>query len=393
MAQGCGCFAGVIVDMRELRELRVEVTTACNMHCGYCYVRHLRGKTSSTLTVSAFATCLKEALPLGLDTVSLTGGEPLLRFGLTLRLIRMATNEGLTVGLLTSGDGLTTEAADSLVEAGLSWARISLDADPHDHSVEARPMRLSERALRALVNLRSRGVQVLLRPTATPQNTGKLLPLIKLAAQNGVARVEIQPYMPCNAASVDQLYWMSPSVHFSALRHVQQLRQAMRGHLDVSLYPGWFEFLSVDYRGESVQKSRCGRSFLFLDAEGRVSTCGMSLRHLLRLGEGKRSLADVWYEDPYLLALREQEPSGLCSDCEWFVVCSETWCPAVNTVFGLPVSSPTPVCLKVMLAAGNRAGEALEREVQSYEEGTSGNGLSEHAADRRCSPELHRLQS
>ena len=379
--------------MDELRELRVEVTTACDLGCGYCYVRHLRGPEVSTVSESMLRACLSEALPLGLDTVSLTGGEPLLQLDLLLRLIRMASREGLAVGLLTSGDGLTPRIADSLVEAGLSWARISLDAGPHDHSVDARPMRSSERASRALVNLRSRGVQVLLRPTATPQNTGKLLPLIELAAQNGVARVEIQPYMPCNVASVDQLYWMLPSVHFRALRHVQQLRQAMRGELDVCLYPGWFEFLSADYRGESVQKSRCGRSFLFLDAEGRVSTCGMSLRHLMRLDERKRSLADVWYEDPYLLALRKMEPSGLCSDCGWFVVCSETWCPAVNTIFGLPVNSPTPVCPKVMLAAGNRAGEGREREVQFYEEGTSGSGQSEHAADCRRSPELQRLQS
>ena len=376
--------------MGELRELRVEITTACLMRCGYCYLSPSHRNAPSVLREATFRARLREALPLGLETVSFTGGEPLLEPDLLLRLLRVARSEGLAVGLLTSGLGLTKEVADALAGAGLGWARISVDAAPEDWEARQGLRRAFDHAQRAIGAFKALGIPIILRPTATPHNTHGLRHLLDFAAAQGVVRVEIQPYMPSGVSSVDERYWMPPSVHFGALRRIHHLKQMMSEMVDLQLYSGWFEFLSPYYASDAVQMSKCGRSFLFLDAEGRMKTCAMSRRYLLLPDEGTRTLADVWWEDPYLLALRQPIPSGLCSDCDKFTVCSKTWCPAVNTVFGRRVNDPIPSCPRVMQMAQRCPQGRAEMEIRRHEEDASTRIVSWSTADHPIPAELRR---
>ena len=69
---------------RPLRDLRISLTDKCNMRCRYCMPReHFDGheflSREEILTYEELAFVVESLVPLGLQKIRLTGGEPLLR--------------------------------------------------------------------------------------------------------------------------------------------------------------------------------------------------------------------------------------------------------------------------------------------------------------------------
>jgi cyclic pyranopterin phosphate synthase len=125
---------------RQLKDLRISVTDRCNFRCRYCMPRERFGESHTFLPRRALLSfeeiekVVRSCLPLGLEKVRITGGEPLLRPGLA-DLIRRISSLGLEVALTTNGS-LLRDQAENLHEAGLSRVTVSLDAlDPNIHSV------------------------------------------------------------------------------------------------------------------------------------------------------------------------------------------------------------------------------------------------------------------
>ncbi|WP_370186878.1 radical SAM protein, partial [Aeromicrobium sp.] len=81
---------------RPLRDLRVSLTDRCNFRCGYCMPRELFGAghqylaADELLTFDEVEEVVRTAVDLGVRTVRLTGGEPLLRPGVADLVARLA---------------------------------------------------------------------------------------------------------------------------------------------------------------------------------------------------------------------------------------------------------------------------------------------------------------
>ena len=83
------------------------------------------------LTFEEIAALVRVAVPLGVDKVRLTGGEPLLRRGLPTLVGLLRDIPGLLdIGLTTNGI-LLAQQAEGLASAGLKRINVSLDTlDP-----------------------------------------------------------------------------------------------------------------------------------------------------------------------------------------------------------------------------------------------------------------------
>ncbi|HET6576521.1 MAG TPA: GTP 3',8-cyclase MoaA [Fimbriiglobus sp.] len=117
---------------RAHNNLRVSVTDRCNLRCTYCMPEDVvfRDK-SELLTFEEIAQFVRVAAGLGIDKVRLTGGEPLMRRGLS-ELVRMVVSiPGIKdVGMTTNGLLLGRQAQE-LYAAGLRRLNVSLDTlDP-----------------------------------------------------------------------------------------------------------------------------------------------------------------------------------------------------------------------------------------------------------------------
>ncbi|MGN6645076.1 MAG: GTP 3',8-cyclase MoaA [Cytophaga sp.] len=118
---------------RQFKTLRVSLTSVCNMSCIYCVTPGIiqQAPKEKVLTTSEYLEAIQKIhKQVGLKTIRLTGGEPLL-FNELPALIKGIVELGITdIKLTTNGLRLLPQL-DSLVEAGLKSINISLDAlDP-----------------------------------------------------------------------------------------------------------------------------------------------------------------------------------------------------------------------------------------------------------------------
>ncbi len=118
---------------RQFKTLRVSLTSVCNMSCIYCVTPGIiqQAPKEKVLTTSEYLEAIQKIhQQVGLKTIRLTGGEPLL-FNELPALIKGIVELGITdIKLTTNGLRLLAQL-DSLVEAGLKSINISLDAlDP-----------------------------------------------------------------------------------------------------------------------------------------------------------------------------------------------------------------------------------------------------------------------
>ncbi len=117
---------------RVHRDLRISLTDKCSLRCTYCMpaegVPWLA--KSSILTIDELERVALVAASLGITSIRLTGGEPLLRPDIVEVVRRMARISGasgpMSVAMTTNGIRLP-ELMDDLVDAGLQRVNISLD--------------------------------------------------------------------------------------------------------------------------------------------------------------------------------------------------------------------------------------------------------------------------
>ncbi len=118
---------------RNINYLRISVTDRCNLRCRYCMPEEGVKLISHNdiLTYDEITAFTRVAVAAGVTKVRITGGEPLVRKGVT-SLVRMLSEiEGITDLSMTTNGILLADYADELAAAGLMRVNVSLDTlDP-----------------------------------------------------------------------------------------------------------------------------------------------------------------------------------------------------------------------------------------------------------------------
>jgi len=115
---------------RRIDYLRVSVTDRCDLRCTYCLPKGFKGfeEPAHWLRHDEMSRLVGLFVGLGVSKVRLTGGEPLLRRGVTDLARQIAALPGLRdLSVSSNGTQLARHAA-GLHEAGVSRLNISLDS-------------------------------------------------------------------------------------------------------------------------------------------------------------------------------------------------------------------------------------------------------------------------
>lgn len=118
---------------RNIDYIRISVTDRCNLRCRYCMpeegvdlMRH-----EDILTYQEILRIAGVGAKLGLKRVKVTGGEPLVRKGVSQLIGEIAALDGIEDVTMTTNGILLGEMALELKKAGLSSVNVSLDTlDP-----------------------------------------------------------------------------------------------------------------------------------------------------------------------------------------------------------------------------------------------------------------------
>ncbi|MET9403293.1 GTP 3',8-cyclase MoaA [Kitasatospora sp. NPDC002965] len=182
-------------------DLRVSLTDRCNLRCTYCMpaegLAWLPG--AELLGDDEVVRLVRIAVRrLGIRSVRLTGGEPLLRRGLP-GLVRRIAALGPEVSLTTNGIGLARTAAE-LKSAGLHRVNVSLDTlRPERYAAITRRDRIAD-VFAGLAAARDAGLAPV-KVNAVPVrgvNDDELVPLVEFAAEHGY-RMRFIESMPLDA--------------------------------------------------------------------------------------------------------------------------------------------------------------------------------------------------
>ena len=113
---------------RDIHYLRLSVTDLCNLRCRYCMPDGVEKlEREAVLTYEEFLRLAALFARCGIDTVRVTGGEPLVRKNVAQLVAGLKATPGIRRVTLTTNAVLLAEQLPALLDAGLDSVNISLD--------------------------------------------------------------------------------------------------------------------------------------------------------------------------------------------------------------------------------------------------------------------------
>ena len=114
---------------RPLKHLRLSVTDRCNLRCSYCMpeAEYAWLPRPDVLTFEELVFLADRFAALGVDSIRLTGGEPLVRQELSSLVQLLSARPCLRDLALTTNGVLLAEQAQALKDAGLKRITVSID--------------------------------------------------------------------------------------------------------------------------------------------------------------------------------------------------------------------------------------------------------------------------
>jgi len=190
------------IQLENLELIEVQVTTRCNISCKYCFNGDIT--EHSTINTKQFKKFIRKALNSEnscshINTLRITGGEPLLEQDIVYELISFAKENGLSVELSTNGILLASCLSD-LIALGLDAVKISFDSFDSDLFSDQRG-NYGQQAESCIKSVISSPIMLTVRVTITENCLTGITDTIKRLLAEGVDFVEVKSVVPVGRAS------------------------------------------------------------------------------------------------------------------------------------------------------------------------------------------------
>ncbi len=316
----------------KLGTIYFYLTEGCNLRCRHCWIEppHQSAKKHYlALDPTLFRDILGQARPLGLTSVKLTGGEPLMhpRIGEVLEILR---DEKLRYSVETNGVLCTPDLALDLVQSGLSHISVSLDgADAQTHEWVRGVEGCFEAALQGVRNLVAAGIRPQVIMTLMRRNVDQIEAVVRLAESLGASSVKFNIVQP--TARGVKMHQAGETLSIREIvnlgtRVENELASATRLPLYYS-HPVAFRPMGKMFGRDGAGCGICGiNGILGVLSNGAYALCGIgeTVPELVFGHALKDSLTDVWRCNPVLREIREGLPrrlGGICGECLMKGVC------------------------------------------------------------------------
>jgi SynChlorMet cassette radical SAM/SPASM protein ScmF len=314
-----------------LNTLYFYLAEGCNLRCRHCWLApqfQTEKRQYPALEPDLFRHIVRQAKPLGLSGVKLTGGEPLMHPQIT-EILEILRGEKLRFNVETNGVLCTPELARDLVRSGMFHVSVSLDgADAETHEWVRGVKGCFDAALQGIRNLVAAGIRPQVIMSLMRKNVGQIEPLVRMAESLGASSVKFNLVQP-TARGVK----MHEAGETLGIRELIDLGQRIENDLArsekirlVYSHPTAFRALGRMF-GQNGDCGICGiRGILGVLGNGSYALCGIgeTVPELVFGHASKDILADLWKDNPVLREIREGLPrrlGGICGDCLMKSVC------------------------------------------------------------------------
>ena len=217
---------------RKFEVLRISVLNSCNFACSYCVCeddKNVTPQDTGSLSLQELIQTIKKIHQiLGLKTVRLTGGEPLLYKELP-QLITAITKIGVTDIRLTTNGFLLKHKIEILKAAGLSSINVSLDAVNDDAFFRMTRRNEVSKVIDGIITASRLGIQVKINSVIMAGiNDKEILPLLKFAFEHDlkIRFLELMNMGFLHQSSVNYLY--SQAQILRQIQSVYAIRKKIR---------------------------------------------------------------------------------------------------------------------------------------------------------------------
>ncbi len=279
-------------------DVSIELTHHCNLRCRHCLIPDF--KAPDLLTTERVLTLLDELVEIGTLSLTLTGGEPLLRSD-WLCIARRARSLGFALRLFTNGALIDEHAAAAIKELN-AVVEISLHAINEEIFDTITGQKGSfEKTLSGIERLCRHGVEIVLKTTVQLENRSEIEAVAAYAAEIGAAHRAYGTIFPKKDGDLGPIELRVPQNELSSL-----------------LLPVVGEVLSLD---REAPLCAAASRFCAINSAGDVLACN------LLPGSGgnlrNRSFREIWEGSPWLNRVRNIRATDLhiCNTCERLAYC------------------------------------------------------------------------
>lgn len=307
----------------KLRYILLKTTNYCNSNCEYCAhaIHRVPQETKFSMPHDIIIRTIEEASSLGVDAISISGGEPLLREDIC-EIVEYCVTCNIVPVLLTNGL-LLGKKWDELGKAGLRYCIISFDSIDKGVYEKQRGVDFSAamRGIEAAMRLREKydGVELHVSAVLTKDNQDDFLKLLEYMNNRDI-KVQISPYHQRENDAED--YSVVDRKRIEEL--TDQLIQMKREGYHIANSVGFLRHLPEFFCSGKVLpsgfKCKVGYTSLAIDTFMNVKPCwSYMFEPIGNLADN--SLKDIW-SSKVMQEYRERMLYSQCEGC-WYLCTSE----------------------------------------------------------------------
>lgn len=318
------------METPQLSTVYLYFSSACNLCCRHCWIEPeylAAGKANEDLALDKIIAALEECIPLGLNTVKITGGEPFLRTDI-FGLLDYLTAKKMNISIETNGTLIKEKEAAALKKASVHHIAVSLDGPTAHLHEELRQSKGSFKDTIAgighLKKSRVGNIQIIM--CLWRENASAVNEMTSFAKDLGVNSLKINPL----SSSCWRTEKMEEEKLLLTIQEIIGIYRGLHNEGAQNGLPVIFDIPPALLFLDDFKKSgsgTCGiKHLLGIIADGKISICGIGkTMEKLIFGEvGKDRIKDIWENSAVLKQIREEIPQklqGVCGKCLFRFYC------------------------------------------------------------------------
>lgn len=309
--------------MWPIRDVRYQVTHACNLHCPHCFSKADK-PLPNELTLEEAKDMVLDLKESGMKMITLTGGEPLCRREFTLDLATFLGEQGIRYRVFSNGLTMDEEVAEHLKQNDAYEFQVSLDGLRDSHDTFRGTSGAFDKAIAALKTAKMAGLRTTVRVTVTRLNSHEIVDLLETVVPLGISAFRVRPFVPVGRGK-DHTEFIPKMEDFE--KSFGQLSKAKDDYaLQITFIVPHFTFIFDSERRHDSDREFdgipcvCGKTLAAITPDGWVRPCGYFTINLGNVREEKFS--EIWNNNEFLKQMRElPRLEERCMKCEFLSLC------------------------------------------------------------------------
>lgn len=339
-----------------LSMLYLYLTNGCNLCCKHCWITptFVNGAPSpgQYIDTDLLFAAIAEAKPLGLNSVKLTGGEPLLHPSFR-KIAAFLAEQDIHSDMETNGTLIDADMASFIKNSStIDFVSVSLDSPVEDDHDSFRGVKGAFRAAcEGIQHLCDNGIHPQIIMSPYKGNVQQVDEMVQLAEKLGAASIKFN--IITNAGRGRAMHENNEVLTYEEYRaFLRYVYGALQGKTALRLIVNApMALLSVEDLLHEKWRGVCNvGNIMGILASGHMALCGIG-QNVPDLCYGKLGvdkISAVWRHTPILKEIRkglEGPFPGICTECIHASLC-RTGCLAMNYMNNGKLFAPSPWCVE-----------------------------------------------